>query len=270
MFHAIVTGVDGRPGGADALRLARRLLAPGGTLVATSVAVGFDGTPTAERVVKDVAAARPDVTAEIFVAESVAEGLHKAARRHDADLVVVGSCHRGAAGRILLGDDAARVLRDAPCAVAVAPADYAAAPDAPITTVGVGYDRRPASLAALELARRIAADEDATVRAMHVVAIGTWVTPPNAYAGTAIGEEVVEAQRQLDALDGVEGTAVVGFPADDLARFSEGVDVLVVGTRHRSALGRVLLGSTAEALAGRSAAPLVVVPVSHVAASAER
>lgn len=267
MFHTIVIGVDGREGGTDALRLARRLAAPGARLIATSVALGFDDTPAAEQVVKTLTADAPDLTGEIFVAKSVADGLHETAGRHGADLIVVGSSRHGTVGRVLLGDDAAHVVRDAPCAVAVAPREYAPG-DEPMTVIGVGFDRRPESLAALEVARDVAADEYASVRALHVVAVGTWVTPPNAYSGSAIDEQVRESQQAIDELENVEGDSVVGFPADDLARFSEGVDILVVGTHHRSALGRVLLGSTAEQLAGRAAAPLLVVPRPKDAAKA--
>lgn len=258
MFRTIVIGVDGRPGATAALRLAQALAAPDATLVATCVAVGSDETPWAEQVVKDVTAASPAVQGEIFVAESVHDGLHENAGRHGADLIVVGSCHRGTVGRVLLGSDAAKTLRDAPCAVAVAPTGWDGAAD--IHRIGVGFDKRESSLAALDVARALAAEHEGAVEAVHVVAVGTWVTPPNAYSGTAIENEISTAQHELDALEGVTGRAVVGFPGDDLARFSEGVDLLVVGTHHHSPLGRLMLGSTAEQLADRAAAPLLVVP----------
>jgi nucleotide-binding universal stress UspA family protein len=41
---------------------------------------------------------------------------------------------------------------------------------------------------------------------------------------------------------------------------AEGVDLIVVGTRHLGALGRFLLGSVAGGLAGQSRFPLLIVP----------
>jgi nucleotide-binding universal stress UspA family protein len=258
MFETIVIGVDGRPGSTDALHLARRLAAPSATLLVTSIAVGFEAADAAQRAVTAVTAGHPELQAEVYVAGSVADGLRDTAVAHGADLIVVGSCHRGAAGRLLLGNDATRAVRNAPCAIAVAPRGYFG--DAPLRTIGVGYDRRPESEHALDVARGLAADTGAELRARHVVAIGTWVTPPSAYSGNAIDEEVRTAREHLAALTGVTGDVEVGFPADDLAHFAEEVDLLVVGTRHRSAMGRVILGSTAEMLAGRAATPLLVVP----------
>jgi hypothetical protein len=54
---------------------------------------------------------------------SPARGLTELAEREGADLVVVGSSRRGAAGRINLERTAGRLLQGGPCAVSVAPAD---------------------------------------------------------------------------------------------------------------------------------------------------
>lgn len=258
LFRTVVAGTDGRPGGQEALRLARRLAAPEATIIVCSVAMDSRNTDAARRAVDEAREGLHGLHGEVVVAGSVAEGLHDVATEHDADLLVVGSSHRGLAGRVLLGDDAVHTVRHAPCAVAVAPRGYPG--DVALRTIGVGYDRRPTSEHALAVARELAEATGATLRARHVVAVGTWVTPPNAYAGSAIDEEVRTARESIAALQGVEGDVEVGFPADDLARFAEDLDLLVVGSSDRSGLGRVLLGSTAEMLTGRSAAPLLVVP----------
>ena len=79
-FHTIIVGVDGRPGGRDALALAERMRSVAGELVEVR--------------------ARP-------AERSPARALHLAAERNQAALIVVGSSHRGAVGRVLAGDDRA-------------------------------------------------------------------------------------------------------------------------------------------------------------------
>jgi nucleotide-binding universal stress UspA family protein len=59
---------------------------------------------------------------------SVPRALRDVAIDERADLIVLGACHRGMAGRALGLGTAQRLLRDAPCAVAIAapPVDQAA------------------------------------------------------------------------------------------------------------------------------------------------
>jgi nucleotide-binding universal stress UspA family protein len=52
--------------------------------------------------------------------------LELAARKHAADLLVIGSSRRGRMGQILAGGVALRLLPGAPCAAALPPAAYAA------------------------------------------------------------------------------------------------------------------------------------------------
>ena len=52
------------------------------------------------------------------------------AEREDFDAIVVGSPHRGAIGRVLIGSVAESLLSGAPIDVAVAPAGYATEPRA--------------------------------------------------------------------------------------------------------------------------------------------
>jgi len=65
------------------------------------------------------------------------------AQERAADLIVVGSSRHAFLGRILLGDDARESLDGAPCAVAIAPHEFAGSPGgissgAPIVVAGVG------------------------------------------------------------------------------------------------------------------------------------
>ena len=57
---------------------------------------------------------------------SVADTLSRAATERRADLLVLGSSHRGALGRVLIGSVSEETLHGAPCAAAIAPAGYCA------------------------------------------------------------------------------------------------------------------------------------------------
>ena len=90
---------------------------------------------------------------EILIGTSAAKALHEAA---ESGLLVVGSSHRGARGRVLAGSTAARLLSGSPCPVAVAP--HGVEQDELPKTIGVAFrdteDGREALRGALALARR--------------------------------------------------------------------------------------------------------------------
>ena len=74
--------------------------------------------------------------------ESLAKTLQCAAISEQADLVVLGSSHRGALGRVLLGSVAQATLREAPCPVAVAPVgSHADRTEARLTHITVAATR---------------------------------------------------------------------------------------------------------------------------------
>jgi len=73
----------------------------------------------------------------------------------------------------------------------------------------------------------------------------------------AMSDLLAQAQRQLRAL-GAEAHAAYGVPADELARSSGSVDLLVIGSRDYGAIGRLVHGSTAQQLARTAESPLLV------------
>ncbi len=271
MFETIIIGVDGGSGGADALAVARRLAGPATNLIAVSVAeldrrLTRAANADYDRTLREDAHARLEasldgqhgITGQVVAASSVAEGLHDAAIQHVADLIVVGRGARAGLDRVLEGDDALSTLRDAPCAVAVAPPGSAQHDEA-IKVVGVGWDGRPEGHAALDLARSIAGDRHAHVRAHEVVGFGG--TPDTgATLHREIDTFVGDDEDVPVAMEGVEGTTSTGMAAQLLQTFADEVDVLVVGSRGRGRFARVALGSTAESLARHVNTPLIIVP----------
>jgi nucleotide-binding universal stress UspA family protein len=61
-----------------------------------------------------------------LVGDSAGHALHQLAESEDAILITVGSAHHGVFRRVLLGSVGEALLSGTPCAVAVAPAGYAA------------------------------------------------------------------------------------------------------------------------------------------------
>ena len=75
-----------------------------------------------------------------------AMALQRAAEQQRADLIVLGSSHRGAVGRVLVGSVTEETLHGAPCPVAVAPVGFHRSPKDPrLGEIAVAYDdeRRP-------------------------------------------------------------------------------------------------------------------------------
>ena len=275
MFENVLVGVDGSANGRDAITLASRLADPGGRLTLANVRAGETHplhaiTPGLLAEERDASLkllererAEAGVEAELLslVAASPGAGLHRQAEDQGADLLVVGSCSRGAFGRAMLGDDTRAALNGSPCAVAIAARGYAARP-VPIAKVGVAYNGSPESERALAKAREVAEPTRAQIDVLEVVAI-----PSYAFTGLmapSIGDSIdlmlTEANARLSKLPGVVGHAVYGLAGEELAAFGKDVDLLVVGSRSYGPVKRLVLGSTSEYLERHARCSLLVLP----------
>jgi nucleotide-binding universal stress UspA family protein len=264
MFENVLVGVDGRLNGRDAIALAAQLMSADGKLTLAHVHRGElaevleDSHKLLER-----ERSQAGVQAQLIsvVSSSPGRGLHEQVDELGSDLLVVGSCSHGALGRAMLGDDTRAAINGAAGAVAVAPTGYAAHP-APFAVVGVAYNGSPESVAALATAREIAAPTRARIRALEVVSL-----PSIAYTGivpAAIGESIdvllEQASGRMDELPGVEGHALYGLPGEELAKFGDSLDMLVVGSRGYGPVRRLVLGSTSDYLQRHARCPLLVLP----------
>ena len=271
MFRNVVVGVD-RHGGPDAVALATRLLAPDGELTLAHVYPGrrsvWRGVPAFEAREREQAfdlleqvRTGAGVHAAVRWRESVSvgRGLHELCEMTGADLLVVGCTRHGPVGRVLVADDTQGSLSGATCAIAVAPAAYREQPVA-MREIGVAYDGSQESVYAVDVARTLAADFGAAVSAFEAVSLpaGMFIGGP-APIDDAIEQLLDEAQQQVDALDGVEAHAVYGDPVQELTLYSASLDLLVVGSRGQGPLGRLVHGSTSQALARTARCPLLVV-----------
>lgn len=273
----LLVGYDGSAGGRDALELTRVLGAvEGGSALVVAVMpygplpVGItelerDAVRDAEPMLAEARAQLEgiEMEARAFGGGSPAAVLTHLAESEDIDAIVLGSPHRGAVGRALLGSVAEGVLHGAPCAALVAPRGYADHGHGPFATIAVAYDGTPESEAALQRARELAEASRAIVRLLTVVA------PPVALPGgvgyTPIDppdpEKVIrEGVAAIGDAVPVEGRRLDGAPATALAKACGDVDLLVAGSRGYGPVMRVLLGSVSTRLIGAAPCPVLVVP----------
>jgi nucleotide-binding universal stress UspA family protein len=249
----IVVGFDGRAEALDALALGQRLAGLDDASLVVVAAYPYaplssrildepTDASTAWRALDEARRALGARDAELLTVPGSTPGrtLHEIAERRDAACIVVGSSHRGPPGRLVLGGVTAETLRQAPCAVAVAPRGWAAGPGA-LARIGVAVDGSERDVAAVGAAAAMAerAGPQAAVETIHV--------EPTFRRGGAAPR--VEAQLQLG-----------GEAADALAAHSTALDLLVLGSRECGRLGAVILGSVAARLVGMARCPVLVLP----------
>jgi len=275
VFTNVLVGVDGRLGGRDAIALARMLMAPGGQVTLAHVYGGawlperaaglilLAGHDYSERLLEQE---REDVSLPVQVASwasrSVGRGLHEMTEAHNIDLLVVGSHGRGVVERVFTANRMLASLSGATCAVAIAPTGYSGE-EHRLAKLGVGEDGSPESAQALAIARELAVRYGSEIGALSVVSLQN-IPDGDASAPadwTGVTERLIRDERhRLQALDGVDGDAVYGDPGDELARFGEGLDLLIVGSRGYGPVGRLFNGSTSTYLARHLPCPLVILP----------
>ena len=278
MFGTVIVGIDGYDGGRDALAFARTLepdelhlvsAYPADRVISRASLRGFDEL-LRDDALRRLEAAAVDVGVDAerhAVADaSPARALQRAAQEQDADLLVVGSCHRGAAGRVLLGDVSRGVLHGAPCPVAVVPHRFRAT-GGRLGTILVAFDGSPEAREALQLAANVREDLGASlVVASAIGSFSVFNVSPQLIDWKGIldaeraeaGDEIRAALDELGAM--AETRIVAGDAGLVIARASEDADVIVTGSRGWGALKRVALGSTSDHLVHHAACPVVVVP----------
>lgn len=224
--------------------------------------------------------------AEMLVVTAAGENGHdlaELARSEAADLVVLGSTHRGPLGRVVPGATAGRLLGEATCAIAVAPPGFGTSvegyddwrplsgdgDDPGLRVIGVGFDGSHAAREALETAVELALSNGAALRVYTVAR--NFARPPAAGAGGQMPGMPSEAQALRDLLhDAVaelpaEARALPVFlrgdPATELIRATEaGVDLLLLGSRPGGPLRRALHGSVSNAVLTEVGCPVLICP----------
>lgn len=237
MYRKILVGYDGHERSRDALALARGLAAIEGAELVLMAALELDplATPaeayeraTAEAEYRLSESAREllgDTPFRLRIVGGVAapRALSEVAADEGADVIVLGSTHRGGLGRVLPGSVGERLLHGAPCAVLVAPAGFAERDKLQISSIGVGYDRRTEGSHAREVAERLACE---------------------------LGAE-------LTTITVEEGE---GDPAEVLVERSRDLDLLVIGSRGYGPVRHALVGNVSWAVIRSASCPVLVIP----------
>jgi len=272
----IVVGYDGSDESRDALALAKQLARASDSwlLLAWIEPVGpFDlpyeaivqpiqdrAEDALDEVARSLHAQGYEVGTRVGLLGSVAQGIHELAEAASAELIVIGSSHRGRVGRVLAGTVGTRLLHGSPCPVAIAPRGLADKRTSKLTRIGVGYDGSPESQLALSWAEDLARSAGAGLRLFVV-------SDDHSTDLVDIGREKrCRADQVLaDGLDrvteaGTSGVVKSGSPAERLTHHSQHVDLFVVGSRGYGPLRRVLLGSVSAHLTRHSKCPVVVTP----------
>ena len=278
----IVLGFDSSEQAADALTLAKAFCdAVDGEVIVVSVEdlePYFSETPIwqeqadAQRT-RDFANAAEVLGEDGFVRRtaigSVPRALNLVAEDETADVIVVGSTHRGTIGRVMPGSVGDRLLAGAPCAVAIAPVGYREHAHPPISRIGVAYDGEPEAVAALQTASELARVIDARLRVVAVVPTLDLELPGRigptkpGYRDALRTHFKVLLARAVDAVPGdveVESALLEGTPARELANAGVELDLLVMGSRGYGPVRRALLGGVARDVVTLAPCPVMVLP----------
>jgi nucleotide-binding universal stress UspA family protein len=180
--------------------------------------------------------------------------LHETASRVGAGLIVLGSTHRGAVGRIAMGSLTDRVLGGAPCPVAVGPRGYSDKVVAPQRD-GVAFVDTPGGWAALRAGAAMARHTGASLIAYTVIDPHTHETDRHG-AEAAVERAIAEHAHDIHS----EACVLTDGGVEALVSESHGLDFLVRGSRGHGPVRRPLAFGLPSKLARQVACPLVVVP----------
>lgn len=275
----VLVGYDGSAGGRDAVELARLLSADGTTVTLVNVRPNPGVLPVGRRLLsyqewpaakdlfgvaeKDLAGL--DTSARTYVGGSPAGTLTVVAEDEDFDLVVVGSPHRGALGRTLLGSVAEGLLHGSAVPVALAPHGFATSAPRQLGRIGVAVDGTDESQTAQEQAEAIARDAGAELQILTVDGPPEPIADVVAYSfdiptdgSTILAEALKRAGPDLQ----VDGELLRGDPTGRALADAcvDRIDLLVAGSRGYGPVSRVLMGSVSAQLVNQAPCPVIVVP----------
>ena len=276
----ILVGFDGRAQARDALALARRLTLALEAELSVAVVLPSDPVDALDPAPYDAALdAHFDELLDLAAEQLYGLAIHRhrlrgtspaaelagLAERLDAFLLVVGSTHRGVLGRVHPGAVGGSLLSAASCPVGIAPRGYESVERSRFDLVGVGFDGRRETLAALEFAASLARDLDVGLR---VLAGLTYRLPLRSELASPLDARGAERERLEQALaaaaETLSASAAVELadaePADLLVERSEQLDLLVLGSRGYGPIKQVLLGGVSGRVVREARCPVLVVP----------
>lgn len=272
---SVVVALDGRAHDADAIALVRTLRnAFDGEIVLVHVVPELplgrgmgefhsvelrEGQELLARAAANIA---EPVEVELINPWPASLALERVAVRRHATLIVLGSSHRNQLSRIVPGAVALRLLKSAPCPVAVAPVGYAEDPVGSITDVGVGYDASSGSDRALQAAASASARMKVPLHVYHAVPYDELDEPARAQMMNVSKVILDRAREQLPPWMNARARELVGDPAAAIvsAVNDDNIGVLFAGSRGYGPLREGLFGGVCRALLRSAPCPIVLIP----------
>jgi nucleotide-binding universal stress UspA family protein len=284
----ILVGVDDSERSLDAIAFAHQIASAGDATVLVAHTFPYEDHPSgmadlsyrnileadAETLVARLSAGLDElgegrVRTAVVARRSAAHGLHDLAADEQADLIIAGSSHVGAVGRVFPGSTGERLLHGAACPVVIVPKDYRTEAHE-LATIGVAYDGSTESSTAVTAAAEVARVTGSELRVIRVMDAmphtkGAMVAGAD-YARLA---EDVEQHLRKDLYDVVAGLApevraaavfLTGEPAQELARQTGTLDLLITGSRGYGPLRAVMTGGVTGRVLRDAACPVVVLP----------
>jgi nucleotide-binding universal stress UspA family protein len=296
VFTRVLVAVDGSPPSAAAVRLALQVGALGSqpslrfVTVCEPAVVEYGVTPLVEedacREVLDAACAEARATgltptATMRIGTAVAEILAEA-EDWNATCTILGTHGRGGIAHVLFGSCAEGVVRRSARPVLVAHGAQPA-PAGALDRLLCAFDGSAAARLAFDAVAALAAERDGELHVVTVVPLedlyATGYERDGFDPDGSIHRLYDEARHALQTLAAsvapsgvriaphvVGGTDVAALIVDYAVRY--GCGLIALGTHGRRGIGRAVLGSTAECVVRRAAAPVLVFHVPPRAAHA--
>jgi nucleotide-binding universal stress UspA family protein len=197
---------------------------------------------------------------------AAADEILRAAEELGADLIVMGTHGRTGLRRLLAGSVAEAVLRRAPCPVLALRSPDRAREAEGIRVILHPTDFSDRSADALRVARTLARDHGARLVLLHVAS-----NEITAEGMVIIPTDPAVYREALDEMRGRLGGPDLKFPVESAVREGDAAaeilraageipcDLIVMGTHGRRGLGRLLMGSVAEAVLRRALCPVLTI-----------
>lgn len=212
------------------------------------------------------------VEARALASGSAARALNDVIEEEDPIGIVLGSAHRGAIGRVLVGSVGTALLSGASCAIAVAPRGYADRAEHRLQRIGVAFNGSDESRSGLDAAVSLGQRVHGSLTVLGAneplrPGYGTLLPLISEAEFEQSGREVIgriidEAVETVPSGLATEARVLSGEAAESIAGAAEelGLDLLLVGSRAYGPLRRALLGGVASRLVRSAPCPVLVLP----------
>jgi nucleotide-binding universal stress UspA family protein len=201
-----------------------------------------------EEIAQEVGRAGPEVATELTMGDAT-NVLSGAAERAEADLLVVGSRGLGSVKALVLGSVSLRLAVNGPCPTVIVPESGGTVTNAPVLCA---VDNSEESRSAVIIASQLASRLDVGLVLAHAE-----------HADALASSEELLARLVVESGLGnsVKRIVIPGEPADAIvgAAVTRGTELIVMGSRGRSALASATLGSVSSAVVTRAPCAVAIV-----------